>query len=178
MKKTSLLLFCILIYCSAFGQDNKLIYTEVITVDSSLKQNDLFGSARAWFNKYFVSSKEVLQIQDKESGELSGKGIIKYSSRIFLGSASTAGTIRFTINVFVKDGKYKYEFTDFIHTASPSSFGLITKEYDPNFKCANTSGKGWQVKVYNDIKDQIDENVKPLISSLKEAMTKKVNSDW
>lgn len=163
----------------ALKAGDKLTFTEVINVDSTRTKNELFDAARTWYNVSFKDSKEVLQIIDKETGELSGKGIIIYNSNIYVGSAITKGYISYTTSIFVKDGKYKYEFSNFIHTANGSaSFGLITNELDPNFKCFDCWGRTWKENVFNDMKNQIENRIIPLISSLKEAMNKKVNNDW
>jgi hypothetical protein len=169
----------------AFSQldNNPIIFTEVVKVDSNSTKNDLFNAARAWFNTAFVSSKDVLQIIDKENGELSGKGVIKYSNG-FPGSETTYGEIRFSVSVFVKEGRYKYEFANFIHEGSPHdgygayNFGLITNAITCNVVQWGKPTQKWKDKIWNDIKSRINETIPQLIASLKDAMSKKLNTDW
>ena len=176
MKQLLALLLLLPLLCSA---QEKLFYSGIITTDSTLKKDDLFISARAWYNKTFNSSKDVIQIIDKETGDISGKGTFKYASNVFRGNDKTAGYINFSISIFVKEGKYKYEFSDFIHESinNYDSFGIITTEIDyPRHLSGNI--KSWENNVWKDIKAQIEANTTLLIETLKESMTKKVNSNW
>ncbi|MCK9613015.1 MAG: DUF4468 domain-containing protein [Bacteroidales bacterium] len=169
-----------------YSGPKKLIYTEVVKVDSSLKKDDLFISGRAWFNNTFNSSKNVLQTQDKESGEFVGKGTFSYISAIKLMRVCTSGYIKFTINLWVKDGRYKYEFTDFVHEGTyaqghdPVNFGLITDATYIDIDCWDCWGNKWENEVWNDIKYSINSKVKSLINDLKSSMSKKneINNDW
>jgi hypothetical protein len=159
-------------------------FSEVVIVDSTLDKNHLFSSGRSWFNNSFRDSKEVLQIQDKESGELSGKGLFTYSPNAFALSACTKGTIRFTVSIHVKDGRYKYVLSDFIHEGTesrlhaPVSFGLITSAQEINIECFDCYGKKWEQELWNHIKSEIYRQVQPLIASLKIDMEKNAKDDW
>ena len=181
MKIIILCLFCIIRIQLAYSQD-KLTYTEVVKVDTLLKKDELYARARLWFVKIFVNAKNVLQIQDKESGELVGKGAIKYNNTILGTKTVVDGWIRFTVNITIKDGKYKYEFTDFIHEGTqispmgkPFDFGLITadNEAPENIKAS----KSWKNKQYLTIKKTINDDIIFIISKLKTAMNKPA-TDW
>lgn len=91
-----------------------LSYSGVKEVPSATKEQ-LFTRARSWFNNSFKSSKDVIQVADKESGELSGKGIVKLKATYkYLGKQQVQPVhAEFTVSVWVKDGKYKYEIKDF-----------------------------------------------------------------
>ena len=152
-----------------------LTYTEIIQVNS-ISKNELYNRARLWFTTVYNSAKDVLQMDNKEEGQIIGKAIISYYPKVFVGSETTKGRINYTIKIFVKDGRYKYEITDFVHHPDASgsgpnsgNLGLITtdKEY-PNAKSAHN----WYNKVWSDIKNQIEHNILPLIVSLKEGMNK------
>src|SRR6266542_1007820 len=99
---------------SAAQNDTLITYSEIVNVDSTTK-DQLFQNARQWYNEIFVSSKEVLQIVDKETGELSGKGLLKsyYDYRV-MGKRKYDCYYKFSIDIKVKDGKYKYTFSNFI----------------------------------------------------------------
>ena len=94
-----------------------LAYFGVIQVDF-VKKNELYQRARSWFNATFAKSQNVLNIQDKETGELSGTATMYYTSSVFMGHACTSGTVSFVITVLVKDGRYKYALTLFRHEAT------------------------------------------------------------
>lgn len=165
-----------------FGQE-PLTYTEVVQVDS-VSQNELYNRAKVWFATAYNSSNDVLQIDNKEGGEFIGKAVLDYIPNVHSGSAQTKGNIKYTIKIFVKEGRYKYIITDFIHDPfgnnfGKSSMGLITNE----IKCPNPKpfAKNWSNKVWSDIKAQIETNIISLIENLKESMLKTTesgNDDW
>jgi hypothetical protein len=62
----------------------------------------IFTAARAWFAKAFRDSKAVLEVQDKETGQLMGKGVTMNAIGGTLG-----GGIRVLITIDTKDGKYR-----------------------------------------------------------------------
>ena len=100
--------------CKSYGQlDTTLKYSEVIQVDSMNKLT-LYQRARAWTNDVFKSSKNVIQIDDKETGEIAGKAIFDATiSWNALGKRTATTTVNFKFQILVKDGRYKYIFTDF-----------------------------------------------------------------
>ena len=101
-----LLIFLVAFPFCAMSQE-QIAFSESIYV-SEVYKNELFIRGREWFNENFNSSKDVLQIADKESGELSGKGIMNvvYAFR-YLGERVFTTEVRFQMSVWVKDGKYK-----------------------------------------------------------------------
>lgn len=152
-------------------------------VSGNPSKEELFNRARLWFADYYKSSKDVLQISDRESGELVGKPLFKYSSRYFVGSAATVGVVNYTIKVFVKDGRYKYIVSDFNHEAyftneHKHSFGLITSDSTQDM---GMLGKRLDQKVWREIRDMANEHVAQIAESLKQAMEKPSNnadSNW
>ncbi len=176
MEKTiaSIVIFITVITMRVNGQV-QLTYTEVIPVDS-ISKNELYNSAKLWFTTVYNSAKDVLQMDNKDEGQIIGKAIIRYYPKVFVGSETTKGNINYIIKVFVKDGRYKYEITDFVHHPdaggsgrNSGNFGLITTDNEyPNAK----SAQNWYNKVWSDIKNQIEQNILPLIVSLKEGMNK------
>lgn len=172
------------------AQESPLMYSDVIAVDS-VSAGQLFERARRWFNSAFRDSDEVLNIQDRESSELSGKGRLKYSSRVFSGSVATEGYITFRITVLTKDGRYKYEVTDFTHEGNdqnrygPADFGFITTDSECPYtmkqvwprSASLSSGKAWTTKVWNDIKSVIDKDMTTLVASLIQEMNKPAGSE-
>ena len=61
-------------------ETKKLDFTEIINVDSTT-QKELYARARAWFALNFVSSKAVLEMDDKENGQLIGKVITEMAPK-------------------------------------------------------------------------------------------------
>ena len=160
-----------------------LMYTEVIQADS-ISKLELYNRAKSWFSTTYNSANNVIQNDNKEDGEIIGKANIIYNPKVFSGSEQTKGSIKYTIKIYVKEGRCKYEITDFIHDPfgnqyGKSSMGLITTDKE----CPNPKpfAKGWSNNVWEDIKNQIDENITKLVNSLKESLSKKSESkkdDW
>jgi len=205
MKKIkNLLLFSALILFSvsnAFGQQekfnkkvtpklpidnltNKITYSEVVYVDSLANKEELFSRAREWFAKAYKSSTNVIQMEDKESGKIVGKALMKVYHKT-LGSNYPSGYINYTISIYLKDGRYKYEVTDFHHTGQLVSGGNRIPDFGICENMINTTDKTMGMsyqKTYNYYLYQMDNNIKELISDLKASMTTKATNtkkeDW
>lgn len=173
MRKFILTISFTAVSMAVFCQD-ALTYTDVVQVDS-ISKSQLYNRARIWFATTYNSANDVIQIENKDEGEIIGKAIMKYNPNVNFASEQTKGNIKYTIKIYVKDGRYKYEITDFIHDPygnhfGKSSVGLITTEEEcPNPK---PKPKGWSNKVWKDIKTQIEDNINSILSSLKEGMGK------
>lgn len=160
-------------------QQPPLNYTVVVQVDSVTKL-ELYNRAKMCIVDAFLKANSVIQIDDKEQGLIVAKAVITYTPSIFFGNDLAEGIISFAIKLYLKDGRYKYEVTDFKH----EKFGLITddEEYPyPRGKGLMNQPKNWYNRVWNDIKYEIISTVAPFISSLTEGMTKptEINkNDW
>ncbi len=179
MKKIALTVLFLILNLICFSQETSkdLIYTNVVKVDSLTKASQLFINAKSWFAENYKNSQNVIQFEDKEEGKIIGKGSFKYNSNVFVYSNGTKGNISYTITIYVKDGRYKYEISNFIHEGNllnaggQASFGLITTDEE----CPrDISTKGWRNKVWRDLKQQIDDYVNPLILSLNNYMLKSI----
>jgi hypothetical protein len=106
--------------------DTALTHAEIVQAPGQTKEA-LFIKARQWFNESFKNSNAVLRIDDKETGELSGKGNADISipprNKAFMPDAYT---IHFTLSIIVKEGRYKYEFTDISASDISYDFGELT----------------------------------------------------
>ena len=185
--KTNFITFLLLISSiSIFSQEksNELVYKNVVNLDSITTQvhkvNEIYSIAKSWFAEKYNNAKNVIQLDDKENGKIIGKGIFEYNSNVNSFSNGTKGYISYTIVINVKDGKYKYNISDFVHhgnsenVGGEASFGFITTDEEPSVKI---STKGWRIKVWNDIKKQIEDNSNALISSLNDYMIKSSKKD-
>lgn len=143
--------------------DNKICYTEVITVDSTSREA-LYYRSREWFAKTYNSSKDVLQMDDKESGNIIGKANIPMYYT-FLGSTSQNGYMNYTISIYLKDNRYKYEITNFIFDRGIGGSESIEHIYENGDYQSNRA-----IKLYNDYFQQVDTRINGIIESLKSAM--------
>jgi len=103
-------------------KDGKVTYTNVIHVDSISKE-EIYKRAKQWLAHNFEYTKN----DDKD--ELINRGYIQYG--LF--------KIWQTITIKIKNGKYKYEITDFtfsdghIDQNIEGNYGSITKKSDSKF---------------------------------------------
>lgn len=156
------MLFAFLLSLNLFAQE----YSEIIEVPGK-STDQLYVSARQWFAKTFVSSNEVLQMDDPVAGKLIGKGSTSVDEICgSLGMIKVAMTIQFTTNftisVAVKDGRYKCDVTNLLVSRSlpgnelnttdekPYSYYLSKKEYfkngsDPEWLVSNNDFAGNKV---------------------------------
>ncbi len=185
MKKIALFSF-LLIPLFAICQeeeDSKLTYEEVINVENASK-DELYNRAKIWFVNSFNSSNDVIQMDNKEDGQIIGKAIFIYKPSMLQQSEQSKGPVKYTFSVFLKEGRYKYEVTNFIHEPNGNSYGTLSVGLiTPSEKFPDTNAKqqGLRNKIWIDLKQQIQQNIEPLISSLKKQMsipseTKK--KDW
>jgi hypothetical protein len=178
MNKVLLVLIFIMPTCLINAQE-VLTFTDVVQ-EENVSSDNLYNRAKLWFASAYKSSNDVLQVENKQEGMLIGKGAISYNSTFLSGMNTTVGNVNYLIKIFVKDGRYKYEVTDFIHHGASASFGLLTT--DENYP-RNTKKMAlkWENRVWNDIKNQVNLEVSSLIPSIKEGMRKPIASekeDW
>lgn len=156
-----------------------LSYSEVVEVPD-VNKDELFVRGREWFNENFKSSKHVLQIEDKETGELAGKGTMSviYVYK-YMGERSYPADVNFTMNLWVKDGKYKYEIGNLDVNGELSVYkGPVTTSNETDAK-AYLVNKKLMNQIYSSVKKETDSNVKQMIESLRQKMAQESKtSNW
>jgi hypothetical protein len=157
--------------CSA--QSDVIEYTEVVTVDSA-NQKELYKRAVNFFAVSFNSSKDVLQIQDPENGVLFGKGILTKKVPYVWGIVKTEldVKIKFNIRISVKDGKYKFEFTDFDnYNIYPGYyFGPVTTNPKPPVEWKTISYKRTK-DLWGEVKGVLYDEMNSTVAMLKKHMS-------
>lgn len=166
-----------------YGQkDSALSFSGIVEVNGATKA-ELFSKARQWMNETFKDSKEVIQIADKESGEIAGKGIMQsyYVFKTFGKEKPNPVMYDFSIGIYVKDGKYKYEFTSFkVEKNSYTSYGgyLMTTATKSPQRLAMYSQERSD-GLWRSMKENLTITVNKFIEDLKEAMsTGKAKTDF
>src|ERR1700740_2673048 len=93
-------------------KDDAIVYENVVNVDSTITKDLIYKSAKTWFVKTFKNAKYVIQSEDQQAGRIIGKGSIEIPADIHFNHA--VGSIcNFTIQIDVKDGKYRYRIFQF-----------------------------------------------------------------
>lgn len=178
-----LLTFIVMPTMAIAQQDTILTYTKVLEVPG-VGKDDLFFRARQWTVESFKDPKSVLQVQDKESGELSGKAytLVKWTLH-YMGSDWPQETyVSFLFNIYLKDGKYKYVFTNFEFDKVSQNVSYWTNRYittssEPPTKVPMVSAKKNKA-VWLSITDKLKSDMQAFVSSLEESMNKKAKSDF
>ena len=161
-----------------------ITYTEVLNIDTSITKQELYSRAREWFAKTYNSSQSVIQMDDKENGKIVGKALTQVYHKA-MGSNFPSGHINYTISIYLKDGRFKYEITNFYHTGQFVSGGNRIADFGPCEEMINTKKKTWGMsyqKTFNYYLAQLDTKTKSLINDLKESMSNKnlgnKKNDW
>ncbi len=144
-------------------------------VKDSLSKDELFNNAVVWFaqqtnsvnnqvrNKISFANKDNIIIKNEQTGEFVGtlKGIAHQSLSDILYS--------FDIYIFVKEGRYKYDLTNFKYLGNSLS-NAIAGQNMPMDITLESIDKNRPAKNRNAIK-KINDDVAKIISGLKESMS-------
>lgn len=145
-------------------------YSAIVSVDSALSAKQLMTNAEKWFVNYYKSAKDVIQY--KSESEIIGKGsfncIWKYSAMQY-----SNVTVYHTVKVSLKDGRYKYEITDFTLKYSPALYETTTSEVPLESFMQVYDGKKSVESLYG----QIDANVRSVVATL-DIELKKQDDGW
>lgn len=146
---------------------NKVSFTEAIPVDGTTK-DQLYNRAKSWMTSYYKN--EQFSINSKEDGRITREGFFR---KTYLYASGTTRELRYnyTLSIFIKDGKYKYEITDLANTAEDGKGWSIDVDYEASESLP---------KFTKYMNQQIYEGVDVVIKSLKAAMLvdAKSSSDW
>lgn len=155
-------------------ETNKVTYSEVIEVKGASK-DDLYLRAKNWA----LSNSYKPKTDRKAEGSYITKGqfTVQYPSP--MKGMNHSGKVTFTMSISLKDGKYRYEMTDFIHESDRGNGGKL-ENTDPACGKYTLVPAGW-----SKIKSLTPDEVEKIIKSLKEAMDSnysaqpvKKSEDW
>jgi len=167
---------------SAFAQDQptlilptndlgEIIYTEAITLDSAYTKQTLYSNAIQWTATFYNSSGNVIKNKDPESGVITIVALTPTGYNT-MGKYLETGYFEYTLMVYVKNGRYKYEIKNMIYIPHGGNYNYGTansmyKDERPSFKKVNTQ-----------MLSKMDAGLKALISSLNKSMRDKANTEW
>lgn len=163
MKYLFLLPFFLLFTLASFAQS--LSFSEAI--QSNTPQSELKKRANNWM----ISNTDYTETQ---SNVFVGKSSTVYNPTIFYGSSGTKGVIDYKVIITVLDNGYKYEITKFTHTGNENntvnlSFGELTINEDCP-RHIKGQRKGWENKVWAELKDVSTNHAKDVAESIKTVM--------
>jgi hypothetical protein len=145
-------------------QTGLITYEGVVDVPNASKA-DLYTRAYAWVANAYHSANAVVQMQDKDAGQLIIKGLTRVSS-----NGNDVGVVRHTLSIYVKDGRYKYILTNLNHEATPGdtySIGPLEQVIPPS----SLFGPIITKKVWANIRQDANRDAYRLVAELQAAMT-------
>jgi hypothetical protein len=156
------------------NEDGRVEYSAVVYMDSSVTKDAIYSAARAWFVDNFKDAKEVLQVQDKEAGELVGKGYINIPSNRFGYIAIGVGIVWFNVTLYAKEGRYKYIISEFVHEGGlPQIRDCGSLDDEEPDRCSRS--------IFLEVKEKTDAAMLLMISDLRNSISqnvKKAQDDW
>lgn len=168
------------LYDSIPKVDGKYEYTEVIQLDTIYKKDILYKNSKLFFADAFKSAKDVLQYDDREEGKVIGKGnlSIEGAQSLFLSYFTEKWTVNFSLEIFSKEGKYRYRIYDFnISSRSVTSGGNSRDNistFDLNIDQAyKETEKGITKKMNRKMFAELIDRIKSTIAEIKIYMLKK-----
>lgn len=187
MKK---LLFILLILCinQAHAQKKKnpsdstkkIIYSEIVKIDST-NRFELYRKAAKWIE----SQKFTILEEDQIAGKLLAKNkIVVYTDKSVL--AKPNGEFNHDVLIEIKEGKYRYSFTNFVFTYYKQDRNMKYVPVKGKKPMEDTKAPGWK-KQWARNKMQVTAEINNHIINLKEAMkyvapkpvaTPKAKEEW
>lgn len=163
--RTVFLFFLLSNYCFAQNlsvpmKEGKIFYEAINTVEQ--KKDQTFAALRSWMANAFVSAKDVIQMDDKDMGQIVGKGIFYIHSK---GLATAAWPCYFTISITVKDDKYRVQLNNFMYGEGKNTMESVYEMYQKG-KMKNSTG--------NMIRE-LDEQSKKILEDIKVKAVAKID---
>lgn len=147
-----------------------ITYREVVEVEGT-KQELFYRCISSWLNEEYTNSPAVTSIRDAATGKIVGNHRFRIHYNDNKGNEHSAGMILYTFTIEVKDGRYRYTFTDLL-LKRPSRYP-IENWFDKSDPAYNPQ---WNIYL-----KQIDEFAKSWIEDLKEKMQPEpevVEEEW
>lgn len=161
MRKFIAVVAILLATFSAQSQEYK-----VIEVPGATKE-DLYKRALYWISQNFKSANDVIQLKDKEDGQIVSKGSFAYYAPPFSVGTNYSGVFSFTFTFDCKDGKYRYAIDRISHEASMHNHSMGPINAD--------SRGARRKKMYESVKS----NIKDFEQRFEHGMTSTQNKeDW
>lgn len=167
-----------------------LAFSGVIKTDSTATKDQIMLAVKSWY--LTALSSKSLPVSDNETGIIVTRVSMPYTSDIFMGNNATRGTISYDLQVTCKDGRYKYELTNFRHEGTGGagqfgsypalSFGLLTTEADCPANVIPNEAVKWRNNLWHEMKDRAKHESQVAELSLSKYvdkfLQKKAKDDW
>ncbi|MFN3402956.1 MAG: DUF4468 domain-containing protein [Cytophagaceae bacterium] len=151
-------------------ETKKITYSEVVNLEGN--KDELYQRAKNWA----LSNGYKAKVDSKEEGRFVATGQMSVTYPSPVRGMNHTGVVKFLLTISVKDGKYKYDLTEFIHESQKGNGGKLEGDMPECGKYTLTLD-GWKV-----IKTKTSEEAPKIINGLKSNMAPvapvKKNEDW
>ena len=142
MKNLILAIFGLLCFTFGYSQTNndwgmpynsekKAFMIEEVVTQDGVSKAELYKRANDWITAYFTSGQKKIYERDADQNFIKLKDRISVFRTVKKERVSD-GIIEFHIDIYLKDGKYKYSFYNF-KTFADANSQPIEKWMDPNY---------------------------------------------
>jgi len=165
-------------------KDSLIVYENVVRLDSTTKKDILYKRAKTWFINNSSTLKTTIDIDDNSNGTLVGKAEFKLSvpenAIVYF-----TRTCSFSIQVDVKDGRYRYKIFNIV-TTRPYPHSVLVLDVSKNYMMylkdeIRTYGFISKKRLSNDFREtfeDLDTNIKKIINSLRSALKSSQSEDF
>ncbi len=186
MKHILITLLTVALHTATFAQypqdGEPYEFTGVVQLDSTIPAEVLFNRARRWFTDNFNSGKTVVDYENRELGDITGVGNFPHTMVFIKGLNQADGVIKFSVNIQVKNGRYRYRLYNFTHEVYDkryNNFGIITTARSSPPQSWNPIGGEMADKQWGRMKAAVQEKGKVIEQSLIDYMAKAAQTqDW
>lgn len=146
---------------NSYADDSKVVrgindfYYERVIPKEGEDKSALWGKMRKVIIELYKNPREVVEESNYQTGVMIIKGSEPYtqSNKMWGGSDASEGSITYTLEIGIKDGKYRYILKDWRHEAR-KSFAYIHRGV--NGVVHRGTSKGWRLKIWNDLQKRVE----------------------
>lgn len=126
----------------------------------ALSKDEIYKNSKLAIVEIFKDANSVIQIDDKETGEIVGKGF----SYFYVNSMGQKirNTVKFTISISIREKKYRIKIYNISGYSGISEIPFSIIDCNENYK----------KRRYKEMIDSLDNELKNILSTLKEKINK------
>lgn len=154
-----------------YASNGEIEWRATEKVDSTLTKAVLYTRLMEWVASTWTNPTSVIQVNDKEGGYLCIKGTSQ-AYMTYLNKRNPMGFINYTFNVWIKDGKYKYDIVNIRYTNA---------QYGVDYSFKETVELAKTKKTLKEVCEDYHYIVQLMISSLKTKLSAppaSPSTDW
>jgi hypothetical protein len=153
-----------------YNTEKKAFIIEEVVQQDGVNKAELYKRANDWITEYFTSGQKKIYERDPDQNFIKLKHRIQLFKTVKKERVSD-GLVEFHLEIYLKDGKFKYTFNNFRSVADANS-QPIEKWMDPNYNSKEASVARYTN--LNALMQEIIDNLKKYMQTGK----KEANTNW